>query len=951
MTPIKNLLKSGSKFGMAIFVFLLTYSSLVNAQYYEKITSGALVDIKQRNYSSTWADVNNDGFDDMLILELEVDLQSVLYMNNGDGTFTANPNSGISEHLGPSIAATWADFNNDGFLDVYICNTGNEGDEQSKNMLFKNNGNGTFTRVTSGEIVNDYGWSLGASWADYDRDGFVDLYVANFNGINYLYKNNGDETFTKIITGEIVNESAASYGAYWADVDNDGWPDLFIANAFGASLPPDQNCLFMNNGDGTFTKVLEGHIVNNNGISHGASWGDFNNDGFLDLFVSNHDWSENKFNFLYQNNGDGTFNHVVGINVATDMNTSFGSAWLDANNDGYLDLIVANNKTSNRRNFFYISNGDGTFNSILTDPVNVDVLRSFGMTVSDYNNDGFVDVFVSTYSTSQENGFYKNIGNSNNWLAVALQGTVSNRAAIGAKVNIWAGGIMQTREVNSASGQYSSSSFVQNFGIGTNTIIDSLYVRWPSGIINKLYNINSNQKLNLIEFLPLNDETNIIAFSINDQLGETIIDEQQSSVTVTMPYGQNITALSPVIEISAGATIIPASGESVDFSQGAVNYTVTAENGTDTQVWSAVVMTMPNSETNILTFMIENQVGETIIDLQQSTVAVTMPYGQNLTALSPVIEISAGATIIPASGESVDFSQGAVNYTVTAENGTDTQVWSAIVMTMPNSETNILTFMIENQVGESIIDQQQSIVAVTMQYGQNLTALSPVIEISAGATIIPASGESVDFSQGSVNYTVTAENGTEVKTWIVSVMNLPNTEANMLSFSIENQIGETTINLESLLVEVLMPEGSNLAALTPAITVSDGATVNPASGTITDFSQGSVNYTVTAEDMTTNLVWEVSVTMVTDLNNYKVKNEISISPNPGTGLYLVETMSGIVALKMEVYNSSGQLIQIIDLSNQKENNFTIDISEFPSGMYYVLVKTSSNVIKSKIIKK
>jgi hypothetical protein len=148
-----------------------------------------------------------------------------------------------------------------------------------------------------------------------------------------------------------------------------------------------------------------------------------------------------------------------------------------------------------------------------------------------------------------------------------------------------------------------------------------------------------------------------------------------------------------------------------------------------------------------------------------------------------------------------------------------------------------------------------------------------------------------------------------------------------------------------------MPEGSNLAALTPAITVSDGATVNPASGTITDFSQGSVNYTVTAEDMTTNLVWEVSVTMVTDLNNYKVKNEISISPNPGTGLYLVETMSGIVALKMEVYNSNGQLIQSSDLSNQKENNFTIDISEFPSGMYYVLVKTSSNVIKSKIIKK
>jgi hypothetical protein len=861
MKSIKNLLKSGSATGIAIFIFLVTYSAVLNGQYFEKITSGALVDIKQRNYSSTWADVNNDGFDDMLILELDVDLQSMLYMNNGDGTFTANPNSGISEHMGPSISATWADFNNDGFLDVYICNTANDGDEQSKNMLFKNNGNGTFTRITAGEIVNDYGWSLGASWADYDRDGFVDLYVANFNGINYLYKNNGDETFTKITTGELVNESAASYGAYWADINNDGWPDLFVVNAFGTSLPPDQNCLFINNGDGSFSKVVEGHIVNNIGISHGASWGDYNNDGFLDLFVSNHDWSENKFNFLYKNNGDGTFNQISDINVATDINTSYGSAWLDANNDGHLDLIVANNKTSNRHNFFYISNGDGTFNSILTDPVYVDVLRSFGMTISDYNNDGFADVFVSTYSTSQENGFYKNSGNSNKWLAVSLQGTISNRAAIGARVNIWSGGIMQTREVNSASGQYSSSSFVQNFGIGANTVIDSLYVKWPSGVINKLYNINSNQKINLIESLPLNNETKIVAFSITEQIGETIIDEQQSSVTVTMPYGYNLTSLSPIIEISAGAAIIPASGESVDFSQGAVNYTVTAENETDTQVWLVNVNSLLNNEAKILAFTIENQIGETNIDQQQSSVTITMPYGQNLTALTPSIEISAGATIIPASGESVDFSQGAVSYTVTAENGTDMQVW------------------------------------------------------------------------------------------LVNVLTSPNNEANILSFTIENQLGETTINSISHEIEILMPEGSNLAALIPSIIISDGATINPASGESTDFSQGSVNYTVTAENNTTILVWSVTVTVATAIGDKMENSEIKISPNPGSGIYFLEIKFGAPTFDLEIINSNGKQIKNYVLSNQNGNKFRIDITEFPSGVYYIRVKTATKVLNSKIIKR
>jgi hypothetical protein len=861
MKSIKNLLKSGSATGIAIFIFLVTYSAVLNGQYFEKITSGALVDIKQRNYSSTWADVNNDGFDDMLILELDVDLQSMLYMNNGDGTFTANPNSGISEHMGPSISATWADFNNDGFLDVYICNTANDGDEQSKNMLFKNNGNGTFTRITAGEIVNDYGWSLGASWADYDRDGFVDLYVANFNGINYLYKNNGDETFTKITTGELVNESAASYGAYWADINNDGWPDLFVVNAFGTSLPPDQNCLFINNGDGSFSKVVEGHIVNNIGISHGASWGDYNNDGFLDLFVSNHDWSENKFNFLYKNNGDGTFNQISDINVATDINTSYGSAWLDANNDGHLDLIVANNKTSNRHNFFYISNGDGTFNSILTDPVYVDVLRSFGMTISDYNNDGFADVFVSTYSTSQENGFYKNSGNSNKWLAVSLQGTISNRAAIGARVNIWSGGIMQTREVNSASGQYSSSSFVQNFGIGANTVIDSLYVKWPSGVINKLYNINSNQKINLIESLPLNNETKIVAFSITEQIGETIIDEQQSSVTVTMPYGYNLTSLSPIIEISAGAAIIPASGESVDFSQGAVNYTVTAENEIDTQVWLVNVNSLLNNEAKILAFTIENQIGETNIDQQQSSVTITMPYGQNLTALTPSIEISAGATIIPASGESVDFSQGAVSYTVTAENGTDMQVW------------------------------------------------------------------------------------------LVNVLTSPNNEANILSFTIENQLGETTINSISHEIEILMPEGSNLAALIPSIIISDGATINPASGESTDFSQGSVNYTVTAENNTTILVWSVTVTVATAIGDKMENSEIKISPNPGSGIYFLEIKFGAPTFDLEIINSNGKQIKNYVLSNQNGNKFRIDITEFPSGVYYIRVKTATKVLNSKIIKR
>lgn len=488
-----------AKNALLLTAWFLFWGSALHAQYFEKITSGELVDIKQRSYSASWADVNNNGFDDLLILDLQVGDQNMLYINNGDGTFTANPNSGITDHTGPSIAATWGDFDNNGYLDVYIANTGASGAESSVNFLFKNNGDGTFTRITEGAIVTDQGWSLGASWADYNNSGFIDLYVANFDGPNFFYENNGDGTFTKITSGELVTDDEASYGAYWADINNNGWPDLFVANAFGTTLPPDNSRLYINNGDGTFTQVTTGHIVNNLGISHGASWGDYTNNGYLDLFVSNHDWHDNKSNFLYENNGDGTFTYVEGINVTTDQNTSFGSAWLDVNNNGYLDLVVSNNKASNRHNFFYINNGDGSFTAVEDDPVVNEALRSFGVSVADYNNDGYPDLFFATYSPNQENGFYSNLGGTNNWLAVKLEGSISNRAAIGARINLWAGGLMQTREVASASGQYNSSSFVQNFGLAQNTVVDSLHVRWPSGIVNKYYDLNINQHLHLLE--------------------------------------------------------------------------------------------------------------------------------------------------------------------------------------------------------------------------------------------------------------------------------------------------------------------------------------------------------------------------------------------------------------------------------------------------------------------
>jgi len=180
-----------------------------------------------------------------------------------------------------------------------------------------------FLKVTEGEIVNDGGWCYACAWADYDGDGFPDLFVTNNNAgqnkNNFLYLNQGDGTFLKILEGSVVEDSGSSYGCTWGDYDNDGHPDLFVSN-YG-----ENNCLYRNNGDSTFTKVLDGPVVNDGGRSTGASWADYDRDGWLDLFVCNRD----QVNFLYHNDGDGTFTRIFAGEIANDVDNSSGCAWAD----------------------------------------------------------------------------------------------------------------------------------------------------------------------------------------------------------------------------------------------------------------------------------------------------------------------------------------------------------------------------------------------------------------------------------------------------------------------------------------------------------------------------------------------------------------------------------------------------------------------------------------------
>ncbi|MDP3386803.1 MAG: FG-GAP-like repeat-containing protein, partial [Eubacteriales bacterium] len=617
----------------------------------------------------------------------------------------------------------------------------------------------------------------GAAWADYDNDGFLDLYVANFLQPNCLYRNNGDGSFTKITEGEIVTDNFNTYSASWADYDNDGFQDMYVVNYFYSALPGQNDCLYHNNGDGTFTKNTSSIIANDLALTQGSSWGDFNNDGLLDLFVTVNDFGDIKHNLLYKNLGNGDF-VLVNSAPSIDGGVSFGSAWLDMNNDGYLDLTVSNNGGSTKRlNYLYLNNGDETFTNQVADEATLTPLRDYCSTISDYNHDGYPDIFTPSYSTTLIHGLYKNNGGTNNWVSVRLEGTVSNRSAIGARIYCYTNGIKQTREVSSTSGQYVGSSLTQTFGIAATSAIDSLVINWPSGIHQVIENPIINQIHQILEEELMNNETDILSFSITQQTGAAIINTTEHTIAIEVANGTILTALAPDITVSAGAIINPSSGSIVDFSGGPVDYTVTAENGTDTQVWIVTVTEeiVLNNETNILTFILSQQTGAAIINATAHTVTIEVANGANLTSLAPTITVSAGASINPVSGAIVDFSAGAVSYTVTAENGFDSQVWMVTVSEeiVLNNETDILAFMLSQQTSPAIINTTAHTIIAEVSYGTSLTALAPEITVSSGAIVNPLSGSTVDFSSGAVSYTVTAENGIDSQIWMVTVTEAP----------------------------------------------------------------------------------------------------------------------------------------------------------------------------------
>lgn len=466
------------------------------------------------SWTISWVDINSDGWDDLFVTDMGLTVPNSIFMNNKKGGFTAGQ---VLPEAGISMSNTWADVDNDGDADLLVLNN-----TRTPSSFYRNDG-GTLVLDKSKSFAQEVSYYHGGAFADYDNDNKADLFMCNYFPTKYneLHKN-GTSGFIKEAATAIPLEANSSVGPTWADYDQDGFMDLFVPNGKGKN-----NSLFHNDGNGTFSKAINA-INSEGGKSVGSCWGDIDNDGDLDLFVTN---SNSTLNFLYKNLRNGNFEKITN-SIVNQGGSSHGCSFADIDNDGDLDLFVTNDRI---RKFLYLNDGQGNFTENRNEMVTFNFGLSFGHSWSDFDHDGDLDLAVATHS-NQKNHIFTNNGNSKKWLEVSLKATVSNGSAIGAKITAFANNKLQFREVNSQSGFGGQSSYTQHFGLDTTTVIDSLEVKWPSGIVQIIKNVAVNQLLEITEPLQIKVTGQVYFDANNDgikQTEETVISRAAVKVAPT----------------------------------------------------------------------------------------------------------------------------------------------------------------------------------------------------------------------------------------------------------------------------------------------------------------------------------------------------------------------------------------------------------------------------------
>lgn len=486
----------------AAFMVLIELSSVGQSLVapFTRLTTGPWTESAQ-SVSVAACDYNNDGWADLFVGHHGT--LSSLYRNDHTN-FTKVTTGPIATTLILSAhAAAWADYDNDGWPDLVVGNL--KDPPYPSTYLFHGLGDGSVERVLGGPVATNTGRTVAVSWADYNADGMLDLFVGRGAVVldvpDTLYLNDGPAGFS-VDTNQPFGALRTCQGV-WADFDGDRDLDLLVVHSGRQG-----NTLYRNDGQEHF-QIVQGSGLDQRGQGAGAAWGDFDNDGYLDLIVINWGYTNPpSTNFFYHNNGDGTFTQITNGPIATDVGYFMSCSWVDFDNDGWLDLFIAADPVGDPhglRNRLYRNQGDGTFVRMTSGALVTDSARFAGSAWLDYDNDGFPDVYVACGSiyTPQPDAFYHNNGNSNSWIKVRCIGTVSNRSAIGttvrAKARIGGSDRWQMRQVVGTEGWLSFNNLDVIIGLGDATEIDTLCIEWPSGIVQELHHVPVEQTLVVVE--------------------------------------------------------------------------------------------------------------------------------------------------------------------------------------------------------------------------------------------------------------------------------------------------------------------------------------------------------------------------------------------------------------------------------------------------------------------
>lgn len=488
-----------------ILLTLIVLCSSIVSQNFTRITNGSFVSDGGASRSVNFIDYDNDGDLDLYVSNgKRFGQRSFLYQNNA-GNFTRIFGAGPVNDSLPFDGASWADMDNDGKIDFCAVTW-----YDSISVLYKNEGSGSFTFLGNSPIVTDRGFSETCSWGDYDNDGLVDLIITNSrfsSSRNRLYKNLGSGNFSRVDSGAIfLDVGLLSRGVNWVDIDGDRDLDIFIANESGAT-----DYMYKNSGGGFFTKLTGIAPTTSGGISWSSSWGDYDNDGDFDLFVTN---SENQKNFLFRNDGDFSFTRILSDPSVNENGYYACSGWGDYDNDGDLDMFVTQAygpvnvylKNHLYKNLF-MESGNPVFEKITSGELVNDSGYSYGFAWADWDADGDLDLFTAkTYNENENNAAFLNNGNSNKWLEIRLKGNPTNRSAVGTKVIVKATiNNNPVRLVRSVEGQagYCSQNLDLHFGLGNAAVVDSVRIEWLSGATEHYTNISVNQLLTIEEGIPI----------------------------------------------------------------------------------------------------------------------------------------------------------------------------------------------------------------------------------------------------------------------------------------------------------------------------------------------------------------------------------------------------------------------------------------------------------------